>query len=102
MFFAKYSEREKLCVLRCLQCYIMRTDSFHPARDPNNANQLPLSYHRPHHPVQPCSIARWIKSILGSAGIDTTIFKGHSRRSASTSKVRARGMSLEKVIKMAD
>ena len=33
------------------------------------------SSHRPHHPVQPCSIARWIKSILGSAGIDTAILK---------------------------
>ena len=78
VFFAKYSECEKLYVLRCLQCYIMRTDSFRPARDPNIANQLLLSYHRPHHPVQPCSIARWIKSILGSAGIDTAIFKGYS------------------------
>ena len=102
VFFAKYSECEKLCVLRCLQCYIMRTDSFRPARNPNIANQLLLSYHRPHHPVQSCSIARWIKSILGSAGIDTAIFKGHSTRSASTSKARAGGVSLEEVIKMAD
>ena len=102
VFFAKYSECEKLCVLRCLQCYIMRTDSFRPARDPNIANQLLLSYHRPHHPVQSCSIARWIKSVLGSAGIDTAIFKGHSTRSASTSKARAGGVSLEEVIKMAD
>ena len=91
VFFAKYSECEKLCVLRCLQCYIMRTDSFRPARDPNIANQLLLSYHRPHHPVQSCSIARWIKSILGSAGIDTAIFKSDSTRSASTSKDKCRG-----------
>ena len=102
MFFAKYSECEKLCVLRCLQCYIMRTDLFRPARDSNIANQLLLSYHRPHHRVQTCSIAHWIKSILGSAGIDTAIFKGHSTRSASTSKARAGGVSLEEVIKMAD
>ena len=38
VFFAKYSECKKLCVLRCLQCHIMRTDSFRPARDPNIAN----------------------------------------------------------------
>ena len=47
VFFAKYSECKKLCVLRCLQCHIMRTDSFRPARDPNIANQLLLSYHSP-------------------------------------------------------
>ena len=28
MFFGKYSVSEKLCVLRCLQCYIMPTSSF--------------------------------------------------------------------------
>ena len=51
VFFAKY-ECEKLCVLRCSQCYITRTDSFRPARDPNIANQVLLSYRRPCHPVQ--------------------------------------------------
>ena len=101
VFFAKYCVCEKLCVLRCLQCYIMRTSSFRPVRCPT-ASQLLISYHRPHHPVQSCSIARWIKPILRSAGIDTTIFKGHSTRSASTSKARAGGVSLEEVIKMAD
>ena len=89
VFFAKYSVCEKLCVLQCLQCYIMRTSSFCPVRCPNTASQLLLRYHRPYHPVQSCSIARWNKSILGSAGIDTAIFKGHSTRSASTSKARA-------------
>ena len=64
--------------------------------------QLLISYHRPHKPVQSCTIARWIKSLLGSAGIDTSIFKGHSTRSASTSKARAGGISLEDVLKMAD
>ena len=102
MFFAKYPLCEKLCVLRCLQCYIMRTSSFRPVRCPNTASQLLLSYHQPHHPVQSCSIARWIKSVLGSAGIDTAIFKGHSTRSVSTSKARAGGVSLEEVIKMVD
>ena len=55
VLFAIY-ECKKLCVLRCLQCYITRTDSFRPAQDPNIANQVPLSYRRPCHPVQPIEI----------------------------------------------
>ena len=38
VFFAKYPVCEKLCVLRCLQCYIMRTSSFRPVRCPNSAS----------------------------------------------------------------
>ena len=102
VFFAKYVECENLCVLRCLQCYIARTSSFRPVMGPTTHNQLLISFHRPHRPVKSCSIARWIRSILGSAGIDTAVFKGHSTRSASTSKARAGRVPLEEVIKMAD
>jgi hypothetical protein len=102
VFFAKFPECEKVCVLRCLQCYIARTSAFRPVRDASTPNQLLLSYNRPHRPVKSCSISRWIKSLLSSAGIDTTIFKGHSTRSASTSKARLGGVSLEEILKMAD
>ena len=102
VFFAKFDDCESICVLRCLQSYISRTNIFWPLVDPATNQQLLISYHRPHKPVQSCTIARWIKSFLGSAGIDTSIFKGHSTRSASTSKARAGGISLEDVLKMAD
>ena len=102
VFFAKFDDCESICVLRCLQSYISRTNIFRPLVDPATNQQLLISYHRPHKPVQSCTIARWIKSFLGSAGIDTSIFKGHSTRSASTSKARAGGISLEDVLKMAD
>ena len=102
VFFAKYTDCADLCVLRCLQCYITRTSPFRPVLDSDTSRQLLVSYHRPHRPVQSCSISRWIKSVLSSAGIDTSIFKGHSTRSASTSKARSRGVPLEEVVKMAD
>ena len=102
VFFAKFDDCESICVLRCLQSYISRTNIFRPLVDPATNQQLLISYHRPHKPVQSCTIARWIKSFLGSAGIDTSIFKGHPTRSASTSKARAGGISLEDVLKMAD
>ena len=42
VFFAKYEEREELCVLRCLQCYIARTSPFRPIIGSNSASQLLL------------------------------------------------------------
>lgn len=103
VFFAKFDDDENLCVLRCLQTYLKQTNSFRPAINSlTTPNQLLISYHRLHRPVKACSIARWIKSVMGNAGIDTTIFKGHSTRSASTSKARESGVSLEEVVKMAD
>ncbi len=102
VFFAKYVDCDDLCVLRCLQCYIGRTSSFRPVLSPDTSSPLLVSYHKPHRPVKSCSISRWIKSVLESAGIDTSIFKGHSTRSASPSKARSRGVPLEEVVKMAD
>ena len=98
-FFAKFDDCESLCVLRCLQSYISRTRTFRPTVDAASNQQLLISYHKP---VKSCSIARWIKSFLSSAGIDTSLFKGHSTRSASTSKAKVSGVSLEDVLKMAD
>ena len=41
---------------------------------------------KPHRAVTSSTIGRWIKIVLGQAGIDTERFSGHSTRCASTSK----------------
>ena len=102
VFFAKFEQDHNLCVLRCLQAYLEKTRVFRPILAPAQPNQLLISYRRPHAPVKSCTIARWIKSVLGKAGIDTNIFKAHSTRSASTSRALSGGVSLEEVLKMAD
>ena len=102
VFFAKFDDCEKLCVVHCLQSYIERTKEFRQPLAPDIACQLLVSYHRPHKPVKSCSIARWIKTILTRAGINTNVFKSHSTRSASTSKATAGGVPLEEVLRMAD
>ena len=102
VFFAKFDDCEKLCVVHCLQSYIERTKKFRQPLAPDIACQLLVSYHRPHKPVKSCSIARWIKTILMRAGINTNVFKSHSTRSASTSKATAGGVPLEEVLRKAD
>ena len=34
-------------------------------------------------------MSRWLKELVGQAGIDTTVFKGHSVRGAATPKAKA-------------
>ena len=41
-------------------------------------SQLSLGILKPHAPVKACSRARWVKSTLSNAGIDTTAFSAHS------------------------
>ena len=102
VFFTKFERDHNLCVLHCLQAYMEKTRVSHPILAPAQPNQLLISYRRPHAPVKSCTIARWIKSVLGKAGIDTNIFKAHSTRSASTLRALSGGVSLEEVLKMVD
>ena len=44
------------------------------------------------------TISRWIKNVLTEAGIDTKNFKGHSTRSASTSKAGLAGLSVTDIL----
>ena len=66
-------------------------------------NSAPLvAVVKPHKPVSPTTVGRWIKEALKLAGIDTAIFKAHSTRSASTSKAAMAGIPTDTILKVAD
>ena len=75
----KYPVQE-LCVYETLSCYIKATEKL------RNSTKLLVSFIKPHRAVTSSTIGRWIKIVLGQAGIDTERFSGHSTRCASTSK----------------
>ncbi|XP_053398289.1 uncharacterized protein LOC123561770 [Mercenaria mercenaria] len=72
-----------LCVVNTLSEYIKRTE---PLR--NNEQSLFISYLKPHAAVTSSTISRWLKTIMSLSGIDISLFKAHSVRSASTSKAK--------------
>ena len=80
-FHASFPENEHLCVCKCLQEYEARTLQWRP-QDPSKPNKLLLSHINPHKPVSPATLARWLKELMQLAGVDTSIFKGHSVRGA--------------------
>ena len=95
--FYRFEGDTKLCPVDALDEYLKRTKV---VRSEANTTQLFLSVVKPHHPVTRSTIAKWVVNFLKLAGIDTDKFKGHSIRSASSSKVRSSGVSVEEVLKM--
>ena len=83
-----FEEDTKLCVVATLEDYLKRKDK----------SQLLLSFVKTHNPVVSSTISRWIKNVVREAGIDTNIFKGHSTRSASTSKAGLAGLSVTDIL----
>ena len=57
---------------------------------------------KPHKPVSSSTLARWLKSLLEKAGIDTGIFKAYSVRGAGTSAAANAGVTMADILKAAD
>ena len=93
------NEFEKLCAHSTLLHYVARTASI---RQSLNSSQVFVSYSKPYKVISSATLGRWLKTVLSLAGIDTSIFKGHSFRGASTSKAVSLGVPLEVILKAAD
>ena len=90
-------DRDKLDVYSCIIEYIKRTEQFR-----GEEHQFFISYTKPHKGVKPCTLAGWLKSMIGMAGIDTNVFKAHSTRGASTSKAFKFGLSIGQIMSRAN
>ena len=100
----KYKEDSCICPVECFMTYVSRTNQFRSGDSQGLVvpAQLFLGISRPHAPIKACSIARWIKCTLSSAGIDTRKFSAHSTRGATTSKAMEGGATLTEVLQQAD
>ena len=103
-FLQRYLEDDLLCPVECLNSYCSTTNQFRSVDSKGLLvpSQLFLGISKPHAPIKACSIARWVKNSLSSAGIDTTRFLAHSTRGAAASKSLESGATLSKVLQQAD
>ena len=92
-----FPQDKLLCPVTTLRDYESRTK---PLR--GNYTTLFVSTNKPHKPVCSLTIARWLKLLMGRAGIDTEIFRAHSVRSASTSAAAAPGVTTSDILNAAD
>ena len=98
-FFPKFEQNKKLCPVLALQEYEKRTSE---KRSSNGSTQLLIAMIKPHKPVSSSTVARWLKTVLNNAGIDTSIFKAHSVRSAATSSASEAGVTTATILDAAD
>lgn len=91
-----HPEDKQLCIFEVLQAYLEKTQ---PLR--TDYTQLLISYQKPHRPVTSETIARWLRMVLDNSGIDTTVFRAHSTRSAATSAAKGAKLSVNTIMNAA-
>ena len=82
-----------LCVINTLCTYLEKTNSHR-----GSESKLFISFQKPYKVVNGDTIWRWIKVVMEKAGIDTSVFKPHSTRAASTSVAKAAGVSMDELL----
>jgi len=91
-----YPHNQELCVVTFLKKYIQDTESLC-----DGETILFLSYVKPQKRISTDTFGRWIKTVMMLAGIDTTIFKAHGCRAASTSKAHGANVPVDVVLQTA-
>ena len=97
-----FHQNPSLCVVNCLKVHTDRTSDRRKVNGKQTKNQLLLGTVKPYVEVISSTIARWLKNVMKDAGIDVSIFKGHSVRWASTSKAAAQGFSVREIMDRAN
>ena len=80
---SSFSPHSRVWTVSTLWTYKQKTESFRKQGD-TECTRLFLVVVKPHKPVCSSTLARWLKSLVEKAGIDTGIFKVHSVRGAAT------------------
>ena len=89
-----YDINKKICPAVCLKQYMKRT------KRERSSSQLFIGLQTPFLPISTSTISRWIKLTLGEAGIDTSLYKSHSTRAASTSAA-SKSLDISYILKAA-
>ena len=96
-FFPAFFQNSTLCPMATLRIYEQKTESFR-SQEIEGRTRLFLAVVRPHKPVSSSTLARWLKSMMEKAGIDTGIFKAHSVRGAATSAAASAGVTTADIL----
>jgi len=96
-FFPAFEVNPNLCPVNAIKVYTKRTERVRKSEGSFFLTAVP-----DHHPATATTIARWIKTGLSRAGIDISIFKAHSVRSASTSAAADAGVTVPEIMEAAD
>lgn len=98
LYLKSFDSKVEICPVTTLNCYIKRTE---PIRNSDASHKLFITHKKPYHEASQQTISRWIKQVLGEAGVNVSIFTAHSTRHASTSAASRSGVSIDLIQKTA-
>ena len=92
--FVEYTDKD-LCVCAHIDLYLTRTESVR-----GDTKQLFITYgaRGKQTPASKDTLRRWVVQTLAEAGVDTSVFKAHSARGASSSGAKAKGLPMEDIL----
>ena len=97
-----YHAEKRLCVVRTLREYLLRTQKMRHVVDENEVEheykELFLSYKSPHEPVSRDTISRWVVWVLKKSGVAVK-FRAHSTRGAGVSAGASVGVPTNVLLK---
>ena len=94
----EFSQDPRLCVIKCLKAYLLKANEIRHSQCEN----LIITTTPPFRGASSQTIARWVKEVLTLSGVDTGLFKAHSVRGASTSKLFQLQTPVSEIMKKAD
>ena len=94
MVLLRYPDQE-ICAVSHLEQYIEKT------KDLRKDQPLLISFAKPRKRITTSTISRWCVTVLKNAGVDVTVFRSHSTRSASTAHCKKKKLSIKEINKAA-
>lgn len=86
-----FYKEANICVARTLGSYLEKSNNIRTA----STDILFITFKKPYHTATSQTISRWIKTVLGKSGLDTSIFTAHSTRHAATSAAARKGVNID-------
>ena len=99
-FFPLFLDNSNICLVVTLRLYCDKTSGLRQLEIVKKKRVVFLISTKPYGPATSASVARWIKTVLSKAGIDTT-FQVHSIRGASTLAAAEAGISVPEILEAA-
>uniref|UniRef100_A0A0K8T3J0 Tyr recombinase domain-containing protein n=3 Tax=Lygus hesperus TaxID=30085 RepID=A0A0K8T3J0_LYGHE len=90
-----FQQKPHLCVASLVQRYLSDTLSLRP----DGSSFLFVTHKWPHKIASKATLSRWVSSTLKKSGIDTSIFRPHSTRHATSSAALRSGLSIDTICK---
>lgn len=95
--FPYFTKNPRLCVAGAIKEYLTATEGL---RDPQS-DLFFITSTKPYRPASKQTLSRWVKETMEKAGVDSSYFKAHSTRHASTSAALRKGLPFETIRKCA-